>query len=80
MSVNAGIEVLNLFSHANIEQFRRSIASELVIDMATAAVIDNFEELTTCTVCFDIFDDGEHEPKFLSCHHTFCLKCVKVLL
>ena len=32
-----------------------------------------------CFYCMKLFDDSEHDPKYLSCHHTFCVKCLKVL-
>lgn len=46
--------------------------------MATA-VVDDAEDLLTCSVCFNSFDNDDHKPKFLSCHHTLCLACVKVI-
>jgi len=48
--------------------------------MATAAVIDEAEDLLTCSVCFNSFDNDDHKPKYLSCHHTLCLACLKVNL
>lgn len=45
--------------------------------MATADIND---DLLTCSVCFNEFDDESHNPKFLACHHTLCLQCVKVTL
>ena len=48
--------------------------------MATAAVIDEAEYLLTCSVCFNSFDNDDHKPKYLSCHHTLCLACLKVNL
>ena len=40
------------------------------------------EDLTTCCVCFNNFDDKERKPKFLTCKglHTVCLVCVQVIL
>ena len=38
------------------------------------------DDLLTCSVCFNEFDDNSHKPKFLSCHHTLCLECIKVLI
>lgn len=35
-------------------------------------------DLTHCCVCLEEFDTGEFKPKFLSCHHTLYLICVKV--
>ncbi len=42
------------------------------------AYVDDFEDLWTCSVCLENFDNEVHKPKFLSCHHTLCLNCVKV--
>ncbi len=42
------------------------------------ALIDDFEDLLTCSVCLENFDNEVRKPKFLSCHHTLCLECVKV--
>ena len=41
----------------------------------------NVDDLTTCSVCFNYFDDRERKPKFLPCKslHTLCLVCVQVL-
>mmetsp|Transcript_27377 Transcript_27377/g.49281 ORF Transcript_27377/g.49281 Transcript_27377/m.49281 type:complete len:454 (+) Transcript_27377:468-1829(+) len=29
-----------------------------------------------CIVCFNVFDDVDHKPLFLSCGHTFCKLCL----
>ena len=36
------------------------------------------EDLSTCCVCMDPYDEGMLKPKSLPCLHTFCLKCAKV--
>ena len=45
--------------------------------MATALEKDT-EDLSTCCVCLDTYNEDERKPKFLSCGHTICLKCVEV--
>ena len=40
---------------------------------------DEEEDLITCGVCWNQFDGDVHKPKFLACHHTFCLQCLQVL-
>ena len=45
--------------------------------MATS-VEEDTEDLSTCCVCLDLYDREEHKPKFLSCGHTLCLKCIEV--
>ena len=36
------------------------------------------DDLTTCCVCFEVFNERDRQPKFLTCHHTYCLSCIKV--
>ncbi len=31
-----------------------------------------------CPNCFNHYDHSLHEPYFLSCHHTFCISCLKL--
>lgn len=40
---------------------------------------DLSENFSTCPVCYVKFDDEENKPKILSCGHTTCLQCLKVL-
>ena len=46
--------------------------------MMATAVEKGTEDLSTCCVCLDPYDNDEHKPKFLSCGHTLCLKCLQV--
>jgi len=41
---------------------------------------DNIQDLLTCTVCFELYDDDEHQPKLLSCHHSLCKQCILTLI
>ena len=34
-------------------------------------------EIGSCKVCFDLFDDKDHLPLLLGCGHTFCKQCLK---
>ena len=45
---------------------------------AVSAVEEESHDLCHCSVCFEQFDAGEHKPKFLGCHHTMSMKCIKV--
>ena len=36
-------------------------------------------ELLNCGICGKPYDDENHEAKFLSCHHTFCSRCLTEL-
>lgn len=37
------------------------------------------EEFVLCQICYLNFDEKEHVPKYLKCHHFFCLSCIKVV-
>ncbi|XP_057367704.1 uncharacterized protein LOC130688712 [Daphnia carinata] len=37
------------------------------------------EEFVLCQICCLNFDEEEHVPKYLKCHHFFCLSCIKRL-
>ena len=36
-------------------------------------------ELLICGICAEPYDDGTHQAKFLTCHHTFCSDCLTQL-
>ena len=38
---------------------------------------ETYEHVLMCLICRSLFDDGEHQPKFLPCHHTFCKDCLR---
>ena len=53
-----------------------------LIEMASSVdeyLDDSDEDLISCHVCLWRFNDGDRKPKFLDCHHYFCLSCIKVL-
>ncbi|KAI9562760.1 hypothetical protein GHT06_010214 [Daphnia sinensis] len=37
------------------------------------------EEFVLCQICCLNFDEIEHVPKYLNCHHFFCLSCIKCM-
>ena len=37
---------------------------------------ENVTDLLTCPICLDAFDDQEHQPKLLPCHHSYCKLCL----
>ncbi|KAK2142659.1 hypothetical protein NP493_4802g00011 [Ridgeia piscesae] len=37
----------------------------------------NYEHVLMCLICRNLFDDYDHQPKFLPCHHTFCKDCLR---
>lgn len=40
-------------------------------------VLTDLEQLTLCSYCNQKYNDGEQCPKFLSCKHLFCLRCIE---
>ncbi|KAJ9579566.1 hypothetical protein L9F63_004751 [Diploptera punctata] len=36
----------------------------------------NSTDLLRCSICKDMFDQTEHKPKFLHCHHSYCVQCL----
>lgn len=39
--------------------------------------LDSYEHVLMCLICRSLFDDHDHQPKFLPCHHTFCKDCLR---
>ena len=35
------------------------------------------EQFLTCPICYESYDNGEHQAKCLPCLHTFCLSCLQ---
>ena len=42
------------------------------------SVEEEMKDLSTCCVCMEPYNDLERKPKFIPCHHTYCLHCIKV--
>ncbi|XP_015608155.1 LOW QUALITY PROTEIN: uncharacterized protein LOC107273968 [Cephus cinctus] len=40
-------------------------------------VLTDVEELTLCSFCKQKYNDAEQCPKYLSCKHYFCLRCIE---
>lgn len=40
-------------------------------------VLTDLEQLTLCGYCNQKYNDTEQCPKFLSCKHFFCLRCIE---
>lgn len=36
------------------------------------------EEELMCGICYESYDVSDHLPKFLVCHHSFCVSCLQV--
>ena len=41
------------------------------------ARLESYEHVLMCLICRNLFDDYDHQPKFLPCHHTFCKDCLR---
>lgn len=46
-------------------------------DRPTSTKPENYEHVLMCLICRSLFDDHDHQPKFLPCHHTFCKECLR---
>ena len=44
---------------------------------AKVSKVENYEHVLMCLICRSLFDDYDHQPKFLPCHHTFCKECLR---
>lgn len=45
--------------------------------MLDPSVLTDLEELTLCGCCKQKYNDVEQCPKYLSCKHYFCLRCIE---
>ena len=43
----------------------------------SSVMSDHYEQVLMCLICRNLFDDVDHQPKFLPCHHTFCKECLR---
>lgn len=41
--------------------------------------MESLEEILTCSICIEIYNDTERKPLFLLCGHTFCAKCLRLV-
>ena len=41
--------------------------------------MESIEEILTCQVCMERFNDTDKKPLFVSCGHTFCSKCLRFI-
>ena len=47
--------------------------------MSTLSVASCQQDILMCDVCLEAYDENTREPKFLTCHHSFCLSCLSSL-
>ncbi|KAG7209635.1 hypothetical protein KM043_011282 [Ampulex compressa] len=47
------------------------------LQMLDPSVLTDLEELTLCSYCKQKYNDAEQCPKYLSCKHYFCLRCIE---
>ena len=43
----------------------------------SSGITENYEQVLMCLICRNLFDEVDHQPKFLPCHHTFCKECLR---
>lgn len=48
-----------------------------LLQMLDPNVLTDLEELTLCSYCKQKYNDTDQCPKFLSCKHYFCLRCIE---
>ena len=41
--------------------------------------MESIEELLTCKVCMERYNDADKKPLFLTCGHTFCSRCLRLI-
>ena len=41
--------------------------------------MEGVEEILTCKVCMERFNDEDKKPLFIPCGHTFCSKCLRFI-
>ena len=41
--------------------------------------MEGIEEILTCKICMEKFNDSEKKPLFIPCGHTFCSKCLRFI-
>ena len=45
------------------------------LDWKRSFNMDN-QDVMSCDICTEKYDNRERKPKFLTCHHTFCEYCL----
>ena len=70
--------IYNWDAHKGGSQLRIYLIVELAM-AASITFVQGFKDLFTCSVCFENFNNEGRKPKFLSCYHTLCLECIKVM-
>lgn len=55
----------------------RTCTCVLRFQMLDPSVLTDLEELTLCGCCKQKYNDVEQCPKYLSCKHYFCLRCIE---
>lgn len=51
--------------------------NNLIQQMLDPSVLTDLEELTLCGYCKQKYNDDDQCPKYLSCKHYFCLRCIE---
>ena len=48
----------------------------MALTTVNSDVTSDASDLLSCSVCMYNFDESDHQPKLLPCHHTFCKGCL----
>lgn len=41
--------------------------------------MESVDEILTCYICMEKYNDTDKKPLFISCGHTFCCKCIRFI-
>jgi hypothetical protein len=41
--------------------------------------MESIEEILTCKICMERFNDEDKKPLFVPCGHTFCSRCLRFI-
>ncbi len=41
--------------------------------------MESIEEIITCKICMERYNEAERKPLFVPCGHTFCMKCLRFI-
>ncbi|CAH1792306.1 unnamed protein product [Owenia fusiformis] len=72
------VHLLNYYNHNEIKDDKDKAAEAVGGIPDSDSSIEN--PLVSCTVCLSLYNEEDHMPKLLPCHHSFCRSCLDTLL